>query len=116
MGVLSKTAIMFKKPDHLMIITDHVKPYRVCNACNVTPFNQTGVDIMTLNAAIQCTPTFHHLLHATTEIFHNPKTSPVMLCPTRESNPRPLIRQSHLRLLDQQGNLIELFQYSKIYI
>ncbi|KAF9794327.1 hypothetical protein SFRURICE_019050 [Spodoptera frugiperda] len=29
--------------------------------------------------------------------------SPVVLCPTQESNPRPLVRQSHLRPLDQQG-------------
>ncbi|KAF9800392.1 hypothetical protein SFRURICE_015902 [Spodoptera frugiperda] len=34
------------------------------------------------------------------EIFENPKKSPVILFPTRESNPRPLVRQSHLRPLD----------------
>ncbi|KAF9801343.1 hypothetical protein SFRURICE_018062, partial [Spodoptera frugiperda] len=28
----------------------------------------------------------------------------VILCPTRESNPRPLVRQSHMRPLDQQDN------------
>ncbi|KAF9797274.1 hypothetical protein SFRURICE_006256, partial [Spodoptera frugiperda] len=28
---------------------------------------------------------------------------PAILCPTRESNPRPLVRQSHLRPLDQRG-------------
>uniref|UniRef100_A0A2H1V021 SFRICE_013458 n=1 Tax=Spodoptera frugiperda TaxID=7108 RepID=A0A2H1V021_SPOFR len=38
------------------------------------------------------------------EIFENPKKSPVILCPTRESNPRPLVRQSHLRPLDQRGS------------
>uniref|UniRef100_A0A2H1V570 SFRICE_031836 n=1 Tax=Spodoptera frugiperda TaxID=7108 RepID=A0A2H1V570_SPOFR len=38
------------------------------------------------------------------EIFENPKKSPVILiCPARESNPRPLVRQSHLRPLDQRG-------------
>ncbi|KAF9822764.1 hypothetical protein SFRURICE_019454, partial [Spodoptera frugiperda] len=30
--------------------------------------------------------------------------SSVMLCPTRESNSRPLARQSHLRPLDQRGS------------
>ncbi|KAF9823669.1 hypothetical protein SFRURICE_019176 [Spodoptera frugiperda] len=31
--------------------------------------------------------------------------SPVTHCPTRESNPRPLVRQSHLRPLDQRGSV-----------
>uniref|UniRef100_A0A2H1WB36 SFRICE_018362 n=1 Tax=Spodoptera frugiperda TaxID=7108 RepID=A0A2H1WB36_SPOFR len=30
--------------------------------------------------------------------------TPVILCPIRESNPRPLFRQSHLRPHDQQGS------------
>uniref|UniRef100_A0A2H1VWH8 SFRICE_035026 n=1 Tax=Spodoptera frugiperda TaxID=7108 RepID=A0A2H1VWH8_SPOFR len=34
------------------------------------------------------------------EIFRNSEKSPVILCPTRESNPRPLVWQSHLRPLD----------------
>ncbi|KAF9818726.1 hypothetical protein SFRURICE_011772 [Spodoptera frugiperda] len=37
---------------------------------------------------------------ATTETlrhFRKSQKSPVILCPTRESNPRPLVRQSHLR-------------------
>ncbi|KAF9808559.1 hypothetical protein SFRURICE_002019 [Spodoptera frugiperda] len=38
------------------------------------------------------------------EIFENPKKSPVILCPTRESNPRPLVRQSHLQPLDQRSS------------
>uniref|UniRef100_A0A2H1WA77 SFRICE_005874 n=1 Tax=Spodoptera frugiperda TaxID=7108 RepID=A0A2H1WA77_SPOFR len=43
-------------------------------------------------------------LHVTTEIFFflkNRKKPSIILCPTRESNPRPLIRQSHFRPLDQ---------------
>ncbi|KAF9800239.1 hypothetical protein SFRURICE_009999 [Spodoptera frugiperda] len=38
------------------------------------------------------------------EIFENPKKSPVILCPNRESNPTPFVRQSHLRPLDQRGS------------
>uniref|UniRef100_A0A2H1VGL7 SFRICE_004206 n=1 Tax=Spodoptera frugiperda TaxID=7108 RepID=A0A2H1VGL7_SPOFR len=37
------------------------------------------------------------------EIFRKSEKSSVILCPTRESNPRPLVRQSHLRPLDQRG-------------
>uniref|UniRef100_A0A2H1VXF9 SFRICE_020515 n=1 Tax=Spodoptera frugiperda TaxID=7108 RepID=A0A2H1VXF9_SPOFR len=36
-------------------------------------------------------------------IFRKSEKSPVILCPTRESNLRPLARQSHLRPLDQRG-------------
>uniref|UniRef100_A0A2H1W012 SFRICE_016934 n=1 Tax=Spodoptera frugiperda TaxID=7108 RepID=A0A2H1W012_SPOFR len=36
--------------------------------------------------------------------FRKSKNSPVILCPTRGSNPRPLVRQSHLRPLDQRGS------------
>uniref|UniRef100_A0A2H1WLA8 SFRICE_005783 n=1 Tax=Spodoptera frugiperda TaxID=7108 RepID=A0A2H1WLA8_SPOFR len=39
--------------------------------------------------------------------FRKSVKSPVILCPTRESNPRPLIRQSHLRPFDQRGSLTE---------
>ncbi|KAF9810115.1 hypothetical protein SFRURICE_011283 [Spodoptera frugiperda] len=35
--------------------------------------------------------------------FRNTEKIPVILCPTRESNPRPLVLQSHLRLLDQRA-------------
>ncbi|KAF9790121.1 hypothetical protein SFRURICE_005970 [Spodoptera frugiperda] len=48
-----------------------------------------------VNAAIQCTPTFHHLCYKSQIIG-------VILCPTRESNPRPLVQQSHSRLLYDQ--------------
>ncbi|KAF9815191.1 hypothetical protein SFRURICE_006755 [Spodoptera frugiperda] len=34
--------------------------------------------------------------------FRKTEKSPVILRPTRESNPRPLARQSHLRPLDQR--------------
>uniref|UniRef100_A0A2H1VXH7 SFRICE_013055 n=1 Tax=Spodoptera frugiperda TaxID=7108 RepID=A0A2H1VXH7_SPOFR len=37
------------------------------------------------------------------DFFRKSEKSPVVLCPTRESNPRPLVRQSHLRPLDQRG-------------
>ncbi|KAF9798950.1 hypothetical protein SFRURICE_011589, partial [Spodoptera frugiperda] len=36
--------------------------------------------------------------------FRKPVKTPVILCPIRESNPRPLVRQSHLRPLDQRGS------------
>ncbi|KAF9817322.1 hypothetical protein SFRURICE_010781 [Spodoptera frugiperda] len=36
--------------------------------------------------------------------FRKSEKSPVILCPTRESNPRPLVWQSHLRPLDQQAS------------
>uniref|UniRef100_A0A2H1WJ09 SFRICE_012740 n=1 Tax=Spodoptera frugiperda TaxID=7108 RepID=A0A2H1WJ09_SPOFR len=49
-------------------------------------------------------PGHNSRLRATIEkFFENPKKGPVILCPTRESNPRPLVRQSHLRPLHQRG-------------
>ncbi|KAF9823752.1 hypothetical protein SFRURICE_017315 [Spodoptera frugiperda] len=36
--------------------------------------------------------------------FRKTYKSPVILCSTLESNPRPLVRQSHLRPLDQRGS------------
>ncbi|KAF9800443.1 hypothetical protein SFRURICE_016781 [Spodoptera frugiperda] len=42
-------------------------------------------------------------LRATTEKFSKNRKSPVILCPTRESNPRPLVRQWHLPPIYQQG-------------
>ncbi|KAF9817188.1 hypothetical protein SFRURICE_013976 [Spodoptera frugiperda] len=45
-------------------------------------------------------------LRATTEKFSKTENSPVILRPTRESNPRPLARQSHLQPLGQRGSLI----------
>uniref|UniRef100_A0A2H1W755 SFRICE_015845 n=1 Tax=Spodoptera frugiperda TaxID=7108 RepID=A0A2H1W755_SPOFR len=38
--------------------------------------------------------------------FRKTEYTPVILCPTRESNPRHLVRQSHLRPLDQRGSPI----------
>ncbi|KAF9797398.1 hypothetical protein SFRURICE_005874, partial [Spodoptera frugiperda] len=43
-------------------------------------------------------------LRATTEKFRKTEKSPVILRPTRESNPRPLARQSHLQPLGQRGS------------
>uniref|UniRef100_A0A2H1VG58 SFRICE_017451 n=1 Tax=Spodoptera frugiperda TaxID=7108 RepID=A0A2H1VG58_SPOFR len=40
------------------------------------------------------------------EIFRKSEKSPVILCPTQESNLRPLVRQSHLRPLDQRGKTL----------
>ncbi|KAF9795489.1 hypothetical protein SFRURICE_004861 [Spodoptera frugiperda] len=48
-------------------------------------------------------------LHAMTDFFGNTEKSPVILQTTRESNPRPLDRQSHLRPLDQRGSLLNNF-------
>ncbi|KAF9811917.1 hypothetical protein SFRURICE_021274 [Spodoptera frugiperda] len=40
--------------------------------------------------------------------FRKTEKSPVILCPTRESNPRPHDWQSHLRPLDQRGRCVEM--------
>ncbi|KAF9801453.1 hypothetical protein SFRURICE_013233, partial [Spodoptera frugiperda] len=39
--------------------------------------------------------------------FRNSEKCPVILYPTRESNPRPLVRQSHLRPHDQRGSHVK---------
>ncbi|KAF9794708.1 hypothetical protein SFRURICE_019586, partial [Spodoptera frugiperda] len=36
--------------------------------------------------------------------FRKSEKSPPIFCPTRESNPKPLLRQSHLQPLDQRGS------------
>uniref|UniRef100_A0A2H1VAL1 SFRICE_021087 n=1 Tax=Spodoptera frugiperda TaxID=7108 RepID=A0A2H1VAL1_SPOFR len=55
---------------------------------------------------------------ANTEKFS--KKSPVILGPTRESNPRPLVQQLHLRALDQRGSHIHchmaLYQIDMAYM
>ncbi|KAF9813191.1 hypothetical protein SFRURICE_015680 [Spodoptera frugiperda] len=43
--------------------------------------------------------------------FQKTEKSPVILRPTRESNPRPLVQQSHLRSLDQRGSLTQKQQF-----
>uniref|UniRef100_A0A2H1VW78 SFRICE_021576 n=1 Tax=Spodoptera frugiperda TaxID=7108 RepID=A0A2H1VW78_SPOFR len=53
------------------------------------------------------------ILRTTTEIFS--EKSPVILCPTRESDPRPLARQSHLRPLDQRGSHIYFSIMQSLY-
>uniref|UniRef100_A0A2H1VG13 SFRICE_025305 n=1 Tax=Spodoptera frugiperda TaxID=7108 RepID=A0A2H1VG13_SPOFR len=45
--------------------------------------------------------------------FRKPEKSPVILRPTRESNPRPLARQSHLQPLGQRGRNDEHENYMK---
>ncbi|KAF9805572.1 hypothetical protein SFRURICE_020957 [Spodoptera frugiperda] len=65
------------------------------------------------NATIQCRATSHHLCYKSHVIgdsvllrnFRKTEKSPVILCPTREWNPRPLARQSHLQPLGQRGSL-----------
>ncbi|KAF9806328.1 hypothetical protein SFRURICE_001183 [Spodoptera frugiperda] len=49
------------------------------------------------------------ILRATTE------KSPAILCPTRESNLRPLVRQSHLRLHDQRGIVARSLELCSVY-
>uniref|UniRef100_A0A2H1W6V6 SFRICE_014004 n=1 Tax=Spodoptera frugiperda TaxID=7108 RepID=A0A2H1W6V6_SPOFR len=62
------------------------------------------VHITARNAAIQCTPTFHHLCYKSYIIGEKPKEKdPAILFPTRESNPKPFVLQSHLQPLDQRG-------------
>ncbi|KAF9822581.1 hypothetical protein SFRURICE_015987, partial [Spodoptera frugiperda] len=41
--------------------------------------------------------------------------SSVVLCPTRESNRRPLFRQSHLRPLDQRGSQPNFFLFITLH-
>uniref|UniRef100_A0A2H1WBB6 SFRICE_002460 n=1 Tax=Spodoptera frugiperda TaxID=7108 RepID=A0A2H1WBB6_SPOFR len=58
----------------------------------------------------------HHFKFRNTKIVifvENPK-KPVIFCPTRESNPRPLARQSHLRPLDQQATKRSISLYLHI--
>uniref|UniRef100_A0A2H1V5F7 SFRICE_006314 n=1 Tax=Spodoptera frugiperda TaxID=7108 RepID=A0A2H1V5F7_SPOFR len=70
---------------------------------------------------MQCSPTFHHLCYKSHVIaychmlgiipnsvlllrnFRKTEKSPVILCPSRQPNPRCLDRQSHLQPLDQRG-------------
>ncbi|KAF9819047.1 hypothetical protein SFRURICE_000712 [Spodoptera frugiperda] len=54
-------------------------------------------------------------LRATTEKFSKTEKSPVVLRPTRESNPRPLARQSHLQPLGQRGSLYTPFFYYSLF-
>ncbi|KAF9820465.1 hypothetical protein SFRURICE_009884 [Spodoptera frugiperda] len=63
---------------------------------------------MARNATVQRTLTFHHLCYKSHVIgvsvlllsnFRKTEKSPVIFCPTWESNLRPLARQSHLRPL-----------------
>ncbi|KAF9790006.1 hypothetical protein SFRURICE_002371 [Spodoptera frugiperda] len=43
--------------------------------------------------------------------FRKSEKCPAILCPTRESNPRPLVRQSHLQPLDQRGSKTRITAY-----
>ncbi|KAF9790223.1 hypothetical protein SFRURICE_010883 [Spodoptera frugiperda] len=76
-----------------------------------------------------CTPTFHNLCCKSHVIgdsvlplrnFRKTEKSPVILRPTRESNPRPLARQSHLQPLGQRGsyyyNNINQMKYIRIKV
>ncbi|KAF9787711.1 hypothetical protein SFRURICE_015778 [Spodoptera frugiperda] len=69
-------------------------------------------------------PGHNSRLRATNEkFFETPKRergfdsrveqSITVLCSTRESNPRPLVRQSHLRPLDQRGSQKKISTYTK---
>ncbi|KAF9795589.1 hypothetical protein SFRURICE_004961 [Spodoptera frugiperda] len=64
------------------------------HAHNVTPFIPEGVG----------GGAHYGTLGATTEKFSKIRKKPSTTLPTRESNPRPLVRQSHLRPLDQRGS------------
>uniref|UniRef100_A0A2H1WP46 mannosyl-oligosaccharide glucosidase n=1 Tax=Spodoptera frugiperda TaxID=7108 RepID=A0A2H1WP46_SPOFR len=68
---------------------------------------------MARNATVPCTPTFHNLCCKSHVIgdsvlplrnFRKSEKCPVILRPTRESNPRPLAWQSHLQPLGQRGS------------
>ncbi|KAF9796143.1 hypothetical protein SFRURICE_013607 [Spodoptera frugiperda] len=48
--------------------------------------------------------------------FRKTEKSPGIPCPTRESNPRPLVRQSHLRPLDQRGRQEKIYRYELIFL
>ncbi|KAF9796064.1 hypothetical protein SFRURICE_006843 [Spodoptera frugiperda] len=54
-----------------------------------------------------CTPTFHNLCNSVLLLrnFRKTEKSPIILRPTRESNPRPLAQQSHLQPLGHRGSL-----------
>ncbi|KAF9804768.1 hypothetical protein SFRURICE_007671 [Spodoptera frugiperda] len=71
-------------------------------------YTEVHLHITALNATVQCTPTFHHLGSAYYHILSTIKfqtvtteklseKGPIIVCPTRESNARRLVRQSHLR-------------------